>query len=158
MKRKHLIISAFTLVALLGAGTGTALAYGGQGMGFGMGMMGGNFDPTTAADRFSQQITYQANLLGLTADEIKIYWAQGKNIQDIIKEKGISATDLQAKMQAARVAEQKQYLQALVDKGVITQAQADARLKFEQDHIAKNGGKMFGLGGGRHGKGLGVKK
>ncbi|OGH83956.1 MAG: hypothetical protein A2261_01660 [Candidatus Magasanikbacteria bacterium RIFOXYA2_FULL_44_8] len=158
MKRKHLIISAFTLVALLGAGTGTALAYGGPGMGFGAGMMGGNFDPTTAADKFTQQISHQANLLGMTADEIKSYWAQGKNIQDIIKEKGINETDLQAKMQATRLTEQKTYLQALVDKGAITQAQANARLKFEQDHIAKNGGKMFGLGGGKHGRGMGAKK
>ncbi len=157
MKRKHLIISAFTIFALFGVGTGTALAYGGPGMGLGLGMMANNFDPTTAVDRFTKQIDYQAELLGVSADEIKSYWAQGKGVQDIIKDKGINETELQTKMKAARLTEQKQFLQALVDRGVITQSQADSRLKITEEHLAKNNGKMMKMFG-QHGKKFGTTK
>lgn len=157
MKRKHLIISAFTIFALLGAGAGTALAYGGPGMGSGLGMIPNNFDPSAAADRFAKQIAYQAELLGVSADEIKSYWVQGKGVQDIIKDKGISETELQTKMKAARLAEQKEFLQALVDKGVITQAQADARLKITEEHMDKSDGKMMKMVG-QGGKKFGNRK
>lgn len=138
-KKKYLLIPAFAVLALLGGGA--ALAQGG---------MGGMFigDPTVAAQRFDQHMTEQASILGISVDEMKNYWSQGKHLQEIAKEKGISETDLQAKMKAVRDGQMKQFLQTLVCQGKITQAQADARLKFQSEHPPKMGmkGGMRGMG------------
>lgn len=139
-KKKYLLIPAFAVLALLGGGA--ALAQGG---------MGGMFlgDPTVAAQRFDSQMSEHASLLGISVDEMKNYWSQGKNLEEIAKEKGISDTDLQAKMKAARQEQMKQFLQTLVTQGKITQAQADARLKF----MNENQGKHPQMKGGMRGMG-----
>jgi uncharacterized protein YaiL (DUF2058 family) len=72
----------------------------------------------------------QATLFGITVDEAKAYWAEGKTIADIAKDKGLTEDQLRTKMDAARQAEMKTRIQNLVDQGVITQAQADKRLQF----------------------------
>jgi len=146
MKKKYLIIiPAFVAIAMLGAGT--ASAYGGGGFGK---MMWGPLDPTSAAQRFDQQITQHANLLGISVDEMKTNWAQGKTVQEVATEKGISQDDLKARMKTAQQDQQKQYLQTLVSQGKITQAQADTRLKAMTDKMTKvHDVNMMG----RHGRG-----
>lgn len=143
-KKKYFLIPAFAVLALLGGGA--ALAQGG---------MGGMFigDPTVAVQRFDEHMTEQAGILGISVEEMKNYWSQGKNLQEIAKEKGISETDLQAKMKAAREAQMKQFLQNLVSQGKITQAQADARLKFMSENQAKHPL----MKGGMRGQGRGAK-
>ena len=66
----------------------------------------------------------------------------------LAKEKGISQTDLQTKMKAARDAQMKAELQTLVTKGVITQVQADARYTYM---TTKTGKGMRGHHGGMMG-------
>lgn len=86
----------------------------------------------------------QASFLGLTLDEVKNAWANGQSMLDLAKSKGITEEALRAKMQTARQETMKQELKTLVDKGVITQAQADARLKHMEtmkDKIADGFGK-----------------
>lgn len=125
-----------------------ASAYGGRG---GMGI--GSSDPTTLVKNFEDRMNEQASILGISVADMKTAWAEGKNIHDIAKEKGISDTDLRAKMQAQRQEQMKNYLQTLVSNGSITQAQADARLKFIQDRQADQkpitGRKGSGRGQGR---------
>lgn len=74
----------------------------------------------------------QAKLLGLTVEEVKNAWANGQNIWELAKSKGITEETLKAKMLALKETKIKEELKALVDKGVITQAQADARLNHMQ--------------------------
>ncbi len=112
-----------------------------------------NLSPEDLAKRQQTMFEHQSTLLGIPVNEVKDAWAQGKNIQDLAKEKGISETDLKAKMDAQRKQNQQDRLKALVTSGVITQAQADQRLKFEENN-PKKGRHMMGQRGpgmGMHG-------
>ena len=138
MRKKTLLYALIPMVAgavLLGANFASARgAFGGFGFGGGLAAT-----PDEMATRHQAMFQEQANLLGVSVDDVKNAWAQGKNIWDLAKEKGISQEQLQQKMKDARVAQMKTQLQVLVDKGVITQAQADQRLKFMQDMPNKAG-------------------
>lgn len=114
------------------------------------------------ATRVQSMFQSQADLLGVSVDDVKNAWAAGKSLKDLAAEKGISPADLAAKMKAAREAEVKTRLSELVSAGVITQAQADARLAAMQNKDAKMGpgfGMVMGMGhrhGQRHGRGSGL--
>ena len=126
---------ALPVLALTFLGTGIASAHGGW----------GSMDPIEAAKQQQTMFEKQASVLGINVSELKDDWAQGKTLQDIAKEKGISETDLRAKMDAQRKQEQQDRLKALVSSGVITQAQADQRMQFEAAHPPMQGkgpGKM----------------
>lgn len=121
-------------------------------LGFGMlgasvtsahGLFGGmqQLTPDQVVERQQQMFQTQASLLGLSESVVKEAWAQGKTMREIAEEHGITAEQLAAKMQAAHQAQMQSQLQALVTKGVITQAQADARLKVMQDKLASGKGK-----------------
>jgi cell fate (sporulation/competence/biofilm development) regulator YlbF (YheA/YmcA/DUF963 family) len=101
------------------------------------------------AQHFDEQMTADANLLGISVDEMKAGWAAGKNLNQIAQEKGITQDQLKAKKKAVRDEEMKQYLQTLVSQGKITQAQADTRLQTMQNRVQKAGGKMAGHGRGK---------
>lgn len=151
--KKYLVIPAFAAVSLLAGGT--ALAYNGAAGGFGNTWKN---DPVAFGTQWEQKITSEANILGITPDEMKTNWAAGKGVREIAKEKGISDADLQKKFQAAREAQHKEMLQTLVSQGKITQAQADARMKFMQDNAGKAPAHMNGKMGmkGRGGMGMGM--
>ncbi len=129
MKKHYLFIIPLLGLLTLG-GVGVASAHGGWGM-------MGTVDPQVFAQRWSEKMTQQATVLGISVDEMKSYWAQGKALWDVAKEKGISDADLQARLKAQHEEQLKKSLQVLVDKGFITQAQADARLKFTKDAVGK---------------------
>ena len=135
-KKYLLVIPAFALAGLIGVNSASAMGMGGHfgGRGFGAGAD----DP----DKWSQRITQEASMLGISTDEMKNYWSQGKNIKDISAEKGITDEQLKTKMQAAAEAKIKSQLQALVDKGYITQAQGDARLTVMKNMNTKMAEKM----------------
>ncbi len=139
---------AFAAVPLLGLGLLSADAASAHGF---MGMFG---TPPNSDEIAAQQTTTfqkQADLLGINVSEIKTAWAEGTSLQQLAKNKGISEETITKKMQAARAAEMAAHLKALVDKGVITQAQADQRqafLKTKQTEMAgKKGGRLMGRGG-----------
>lgn len=115
-------------------------------MGFGLGFTK-NADPATVGQQFDERMARDAGVLGISVTEMKTAWAQGKNLMEVAKEKGISETTIQEKMKAQRVAEMKEHLQILVGQGKITQAQADARLKYMSEHA----GKKMGMGKGKLG-------
>lgn len=133
---------AIPALALSLLGVGVASANGGM----------INFSPEDFAKHHQTMFENQATLLGISASELKDSWAQGKKLQDIAKEKGISEADLKAKMDAQRKQNQQDRLKALVTAGVITQAQADQRLKFQESRPQGMHGKGPGkMGMPRHG-------
>ena len=145
MKKKLLAYGTLTALGLGILGVGTASAHGFFGM---------NLTPDQIASRQQEQFQKEATLLGISVEDVKNAWAQGKNLQKIADEHGITADQLAQKMKDARTAALKAQLQALVDKGIITQAQMNQRLTFLQNLPNKKGGEMRGKGFG-HGFGRG---
>ena len=129
-------------LSLLGAGVASA-----HGLGFSM-----NATPDEIATRQQSMFTHEAELLGVTVDEVKTAWSSGKTMQDLMTEKGITKEQVQARMKEDSKAQTATMLKALVDKGVITQAQADQRSQIMQKQIesGKGRGMEFGMGGGFH--------
>lgn len=93
-------------------------------------------------DKFLERLTSEASMLGISVDEMKTYWSQGKGVKEIATEKGITEEQLKTKMEAAMKARVSTELKTLVDKGIITQAQADARLKAMETMKTKMGENM----------------
>src|SRR3989338_2205849 len=148
-KNKIALYTALSAVALGLLGTGVASAGG-------MGMCGGGFGfvaatPDEVASRHQTMFQNEATLLGISVDDVKSGWAEGKTIGEIATAHGITADQLAQKMKDARGAQMKSQLQALVDKGIITQAQADSRLKVMQNFSQNrkgNGAMGKGMRGG----------
>ncbi len=104
------------------------------------GGVGNSLTPDQIATRQQNAFTEEATVLGISVDEVKAEWAQGKTFKQIITDKNLNQNDIQARMQAARQAQMKTQLQTLVDKGIITQAQANARLAFMTSKLASGKG------------------
>jgi hypothetical protein len=118
---------------------------------FFMGGEGKGFSKLTVEERATMQATMfdeQAKILGISSAEVKEAWSKGMNFMELAKSKGISEETLKAKMKVQAEVRMKEHLQALVSKGVITQAQADARLTFMKDKLTKMGEKA-GKGKGK---------
>lgn len=144
-------LSALAIVALIGVSSASA-----------QGMRGGWFGgekPTTdeIAVRQTSMFEHKASVLGVSVDEVKSAWAEGKNMIELAEEKGISQEVLHEKMSALRLEEMKTNLEALVAKGVITQAQADQKLSFMQNNVKNMQGRENGMhkGMGMRGQGFG---
>lgn len=144
MKYPHKFIAATASTLML------ALALPAVASAHGFGMME-RFGSTPEERVKAQTEIFQrhAEILGITATEAKQYWSEGKNLKEIAALKGISETALQEKMQAYRKQQQKERLQELVSAGVITQAQADARLSVMETKQAQTGEGKAGRGGHR---------
>lgn len=142
MKKKYLLYAVLPVVGLGFLGVNAASAHG-----LWRGAMTNEQIVQMQTTRFEEQ----ASLLGVSVDDVKNAWASGKTMQDLAKEKGISETDLQAKIKAQREAQMKTHLQAMVSAGTITQAQADQRLTFMQNNQGKGVGR-----GGKGGRGIGM--
>lgn len=151
MKVKYLLYGIIPAL-LLGVGISSAAAHG---------MFGwrGQADPATQATEQTQRFEQQAQVLGISVDQVKSYWSQGMTPRDIIDELVLDETELQNRMREIRQTNMKEHLQALVDQGVITQAQAEARLEFMSTHEPKGKGKgLFGQKQGlRSDKGIGCQ-
>lgn len=159
----YYVLPVLGLVAVMGLGAGSVYAKGPNGAG-GM-MLGGlgGFNRNLTADevvaRHAEMFQHQADLLGVSVDEVKTAWAAGKNMKDLMEEKGVSQEQVQAKMKAQHETQMKAHLQTLVEKGVITQAQADQRLKAMENigpGNGQNGRPGMGMGQGNHGRGKGL--
>ena len=109
-----------------------------------------NLTPIEIATKQSALFQNEATLLGISIDKVKEGWSQGKTLQQIAADNGVTADQLKQKMQDNRAAQMKSALQTLVSQGVITQAQADARLAFMQTRM-QNASKGNGRGHGMRG-------
>jgi hypothetical protein len=120
---------------------------------FAMGMGGMNtVTPDEMANRKTSMFTEHASMLGVSVDDVKNAWAEGKSFENFATEKGITKEQLQAKMKAKRDEMVKIQLATLVSKGVITQAQADKRLatmasQKANGKLSKHGGRGGMMGG-----------
>lgn len=90
--------------------------------------------PEDTAERQSVMFEQKAELLGVSVEDVKNAWAEGKNFQELAEESGITKEELKDRMKEKMEARMKEHLQDLVDEGVITQEQADKRAE-----ITKNG-------------------
>ena len=145
MKNKILAYAIFPMLGLGIIGMNAASAHGLFG-GFG-GMS--SLTPDQIAIRQQDMFSKEAQLLGISIDDVKNGWAEGKNIVQIAQDHGITKEQLQQKMKDAQAAQLKSQLQTLVDKGILTQAQMDKRLQFVNQQTASGKlGKGF-MGGFR---------
>lgn len=134
-KKKMIAYASLPVLGLSLLGAGTASAHG----------MFGGFGSRTPEEIATAQKTMfeeQSKLLGVSVDELKEGWAEGKSLKDIATAKGITDEQLQAKFKEVKIQKMKSNLQALVDKGVITQAQADKRSQVMQTRLESAKGRM----------------
>lgn len=143
MKKKYLAFALIPAFALIFLGTSVASAHG-------FGMFGGNATPEEIVAQHTEMFTKQAALVGISVDQFKAEWAQGKTLPEIAEAHGVTEAQLQEKMKAVRKTHMQTMLQTLVEKGVITQDQATARLNAMETKV-QNG---KGLGKGFHGMGM----
>ena len=134
---------------LLGAGL-----LGGVSVAGAQGLFSGDFSAEDVVTRHQAMFERQASVLGVSVDSVKDGWSRGLSLTELAKENGVTEEALQAKFQTERQSRMTTMVASLVEKGVITQAQADARLLN-----AKDFGPGFGMGrggqGGRH-RGMGL--
>jgi hypothetical protein len=151
MKRKYVLygLMPMFLLGLAGVSAATASARGLFGR-------GADIDPVIAAADQTERFAQEAEVLGISVDQVKEYWAQGKNVRDIIDELNLDETAVQERMHTERLTNMKAHVQALVVQGVITQAQADTRIAFMETNEGKFTGRGEGRGnGGMRGMGMG---
>lgn len=127
--KKILTYSLLTagLIGTLGVGAASA-----------QGWFGFGHDATPEEIAQKQEVMFQkkADFLGISVDEVKDAWAEGKNFREIAEEHGITPEQIQERTQEARELKQdnmEAHLQALIDDGIITQEQADQKIQRIQD-------------------------
>lgn len=91
---------------------------------------------------YERMIDAKAKVLGISPAELKDKLAEGKHFPDIVKESGMSYLDFHNKMREVRLEQLENHLRELVEDGILTQGEAQARLKQ-----AKSGEYMFGRRG-----------
>jgi predicted aconitase len=129
------------MLSLAALGATSAFAMGGM----------NNATPDEIANRQTSMFTEQASMLGVSVDDVKNAWAEGKNFETLATEKGVTKAQLEAKMKAKRDEMMKTQLATLVSKGVITQAQADKRLATMSAQTASGKSSKHGRHGGMMG-------
>ena len=144
MKEK---ISAYSLIPIFGL-AGILGAFGVSAHGFG----GSALTPDQIAAHQQTMFQNEATLLGVGVDEVKNAWADGKSMQQLAQERGITQDQLAQRMKDAETARMKTELQVLVDKGIITAAQSDRRLQMMQTRAQNK--KAHGRMGGMRGHGI----
>jgi len=144
-------LAAYALVPVLGIagllGTSVASAHGLGGFGFGG---PSSLTPDEIATRQQTMFAHEASILGLSVDEVKAAWAEGKSMKELMTAKGITQEQVQARMKAEQLTQLKTQLSALVTKGIITQAQADKRLAVMQTQLTKQAEKGRARGMMKH--------
>lgn len=123
-------------VVFLGAGTVSAAQNmisenftethrGGRGLG-----MGVIKTPQEFVERQTQLFVHQSEITGIPVEEIAGAWAEGKKLETLLKKRELIILWCKKKCAHMERPQMKERLQALVDAGVITQAQAETRLEF----------------------------
>lgn len=143
MKKSLLAYALVPAIGLGAIGVGFASAHGP--------MFGAGATPDEIATRQTEMFTTHATLLGVSVDEVKQAWAEGKTMREFAAAKGITDEQLKEKMQTARKAQMETHMSALVAKGVITQAQADQHKAAMEKRMTEGGGKKGEKGRGGFG-------
>ncbi|MBI2052571.1 MAG: hypothetical protein HYT38_02785 [Candidatus Sungbacteria bacterium] len=126
---------AYLILPVLGlAAAGAVSAHGLRG---GLGL---SASPDEIANQHQAMFQNQAQILGLSVDEIKNAWAEGKSPKDLMSEKNISTEQVQTRIKEMQTSQLKTQLKTLIEKGVITQAQADKHLQVMENRIKNKSG------------------
>lgn len=104
-----------------------ALAFWGWGKGLALG-----FDVERAIERLKTVFEEWAKILGISVDKVKDYWAEGLGPKEIMEKEGIPEEKVKENIKNLRLEKLKEFLQKLVDKGIITKEQMEKRLQIEQ--------------------------
>ncbi len=149
IKKKYLVYAILPVMALAIFAIWSANKVSAYGLREGLGGVIGWFGippnpltPQQTAQMQKQMFESKAQILGISVDEVKEAWAQGKSPEEVIEEKGLNQEEIQARAREALKQRLTEHLQVLVDQGVITQAQADQRLQFMQDRLQSGMGHM----------------
>ncbi len=122
--KKYLIL-LLSLAVLISATP--ALAFGGWGWKIGWGP-----DFEKAAERIQEMFERWSKILGIPIEKVKDYWAQGLSPKEIMEKENISENQVKENIKNLRLERLKEFLQKLVDKGIITKEQMEKRLEVEQ--------------------------
>jgi len=106
-----------------------------------------NLSPENITERFQTMFREKAEILGISTEDFKTAWSQGKDLREMAQEQGITKEQLQEKMQEKRKEQMQEQLNVLVQNGVITQEQANNRMGFLENRFENRG---LGEGFGRH--------
>ena len=81
---------------------------------------------------YTQMLQIEADILGITAEELQEELDDGKHIHNIIEEKGLTSEEFDQKMLAAV----RKRLESMVEAGLLTQEQLETRMQLMQQHYA----------------------
>ncbi|MBS3903086.1 MAG: hypothetical protein KGZ30_04605 [Anaplasmataceae bacterium] len=137
MRTLPFFILPFLAFGLVGVGAASA-----------HGLMMTNLTPDEIAAHQQKMLETHANFFGISIDQMKAYWAEGKTLKEVANIQGMSDDELRAKMAENHKARLKEHLSLLVQKGVITQAQADQRLLVMENRFQESGLRKPGRGFG----------
>ena len=161
MSKKYLIVIGGLLAALLVVGVigaTSAFAQGPDNPGFGMMDNGRGPGEGRGFGIGDAELEAAAGVLGMTTDEVKAAFEDGKTLQDLADAAGVNIEDVHAAIQAVHETEMRERIAQQVEDGTITQAQADWMLQGIDNGymLGKGGPGDFGRGnGGPRGGGFG---
>lgn len=93
------------------------------------------FDFEKATEKVELMFERWARILGINVEKIKEYWAEGLNPKEIMEKEGIDENKVKENIKGWKTEQLKEFLQRLVDKGIITREQMEKRLKIEQQRL-----------------------
>jgi len=125
---KKILLSVLILGFLITVGVSSALAQG---------WFNGkkDIDPERIMVKKEEMFKAKADLLGISIEQLKEYWSEGKNIGEIAVEMDISEEELRSKIQESHKAKMTEHLNLLVERGRITQEQADTKFTYMQERM-----------------------
>jgi len=125
---KKILLSVLILGFLVTVGVSSALARG---------WFEGkkDIDPERMMAKKEEMFKAKADLLGIGIEQLREYWSEGKNIGEIAAGMDISEEELRLKMQESHREKMQEHLNLLVERGRITQEQADAKFIYMQDRM-----------------------
>lgn len=94
-----------------------------------------DIDPERIMVKKEEMFKAKADLLGISIEQLKEYWSEGKNIGEIAAEMDISEEELRSKIQESHKAKMTEHLNLLVERGRITQEQADTKFTYMQERM-----------------------
>lgn len=152
MKNKlALLIGGFLAVLVVVGAIGAGVAYADDSTPP-TGTFGGRGDPRGGRGLGTAELEAAAEVLGMTADELKSALQSGQTLEEIATEKGVDIADVQAAIQAVHSEEMRAQILQAVEDGTMTQDKADWLLEgLDKGYL--DGGPGFGLGFGRGGHG-----
>ncbi len=112
---------------------------------------GGRGGPRGERGLGTAELEAAAEVLGMTADDLKSALQSGQTLEDLATEKGVDIAEVQADIQAVHSEEMRAQILQAVEDGTMTQDKADWLLEgLDKGYL--DGGPSFGIGhGGRGG-------